>query len=166
MASDNPQPASTVLQRVTKDVGTRLHQEREVAAKATAHVIRAVVQPLQERVAELERRLEETPTAPALVKGLDGGVMGRLVDLEKRVLECERTGLRYCGVYGKDKAYRLGDVVSFRGSMWVAREPVSKGEAPGRGLPWQLAVKKGRSGKPYKANNDSDEGNDEDNDDD
>lgn len=160
MDSDPTPSASVALQRVTRDVGTRLHQEREVAAKATAQVIREVVTPLQERITELERRLEETPRAPALVRGLDGGAMARLVDLEKRVSECERCGLHYQGIYQKSHAYKLGDVVTHRGSLWVAREPASKGEAPGLGLPWQLCVKRGRPGKSGNISSDEDDDDD------
>jgi hypothetical protein len=52
----------------------------------------------------------------------------------------------YRGVYVAEKSYEAGDVTTWAGSMWVAKEATST--KPGDGsTPWTLAVKAGREGK-------------------
>ncbi len=57
----------------------------------------------------------------------------------------------YRGVFEETKTYKAGEVVTWGGSMWVAKEPTSA--KPGTGIEakaWQLAVKRGGEGQRGK----------------
>ena len=63
--------------------------------------------------------------------------------LRERIVELEKRGVNYCGVYQRATVYRRGDIVTADGSMFVAITDVQPGEEPGKGGNWQLAVKRG-----------------------
>jgi Collagen triple helix repeat (20 copies) len=54
----------------------------------------------------------------------------------------------YRDVYEAEKQYQAGDVVTWAGSMWVAKSDTN--EKPGTGSGWRLAVKSGRDGRNGK----------------
>lgn len=63
--------------------------------------------------------------------------------LEQRVAALEAkptTGVRYAGIWTENSAYTEGDLVTDRGSLWLARGATER--RPG-GPPWQLIVKSG-----------------------
>ncbi len=67
--------------------------------------------------------------------------------LEKRVRELEaKPELKFAGVWRAGKQYVAGDVVSDRGSAWVAKT-ANEGQRPGDTRLWTLVVKRGRDGK-------------------
>ena len=71
-------------------------------------------------------------------------VMVRLDALEQRM---QRLGARprvcYQGVWRVELPYRIGDMVTSSGSLWIARAD-STGQRPGAGpSAWQLAAKGG-----------------------
>lgn len=68
--------------------------------------------------------------------------------LRERVIEMEKRGLNYCGVYQKAAVYRRGDVVTESGSMHVAiADVIDPSEAPNGSNKWQLCVKRGADGR-------------------
>jgi hypothetical protein len=55
----------------------------------------------------------------------------------------------YRGVYQAGQEYELGDMISFGGSVWIAKANTS--EKPGEGpTAWTLAIKRGRDGRDGK----------------
>jgi integrin beta 3 len=50
------------------------------------------------------------------------------------------------GIYKKDAKYEDGDLVTWGGSMWLAKSE-TEGKQPGTHASWQLVVKHGRDGK-------------------
>ncbi|GEN22177.1 hypothetical protein HCU01_01260 [Halomonas cupida] len=138
------------FEAVPANIRRRIHQEREVIADAMSQVLR----PHLERISQLEKRLDAMPEpTPPTLKGLDSAGLGRLATLEHRFAELERRGVEYCGVWRADKSYRIGQMVTCRGSGWVAREPCDAGEKPGtEGSGWTLAIKSGRDAKPCRCN--------------
>jgi hypothetical protein len=69
-------------------------------------------------------------------------LMARLVALEARPV-----GVKYCGVWTPEQAYRVHDAVSHHGSLWIAKTNQAGSEPGADPIAWQLAVKKGRDGK-------------------
>lgn len=72
----------------------------------------------------------------------------RLDELEARLVTVEErpTGLVYRGVWDAAITYRLGDVCTKNGSMWVSK--LNENHAiPGESSAWQLSVKKGRDAR-------------------
>jgi hypothetical protein len=67
--------------------------------------------------------------------------------LRERIIELEKRGVNYCGVYQRAALYRRGDIVTVDGSMYVAIADVEPNQAPGNGNNWQLCVKKGADGR-------------------
>jgi hypothetical protein len=55
----------------------------------------------------------------------------------------------YCGVFVEGTTYAKGDVVTWAGSAWIARDTTT--DKPGTGATaWQLCVKAGRDGREGK----------------
>lgn len=62
--------------------------------------------------------------------------------LNTRLDELEKNGARFRGVYQRAAAYRRGDQVTHRSSLWTALGDVPEGAAPGDNPElWQLAAK-------------------------
>ena len=61
--------------------------------------------------------------------------------LRERIIELEKRGLSYCGVYQRAAVYRRGDVCTHDGSMFVAVADVAPNQVPGQGGVWVLSVK-------------------------
>jgi hypothetical protein len=72
----------------------------------------------------------------AIAKAVVGTVMQAVQLLRKEIAE----GLRYRGTWEPDVDYVTNDLVSFAGGAHVALGP-SRGQRPGQGPPWKLAVK-------------------------
>jgi hypothetical protein len=73
----------------------------------------------------------------------------RRIELEKRISALEkRPGFSYEGTYSADKEYNTGDFVTHDGSLHHANCKV-RGIAPGDGVHWRLAVKRGRDGRDH-----------------
>jgi hypothetical protein len=79
---------------------------------------------------------------------LIGALLDRIAALEATVEKAAPRGLEYQGVWVESESYKIGDVVTWGGSMWVARGvPIGR---PGvDGIP-VLAVKRGRDGRESK----------------
>ncbi len=58
---------------------------------------------------------------------------------------------RYRGVWREQQVYRLGDLVTARGSMWHANLPETTARPGDGSSAWTLAVKAGRDGKDATA---------------
>jgi hypothetical protein len=65
-------------------------------------------------------------------------------ELERRLKELEARDYR--GVWASDKRYAKNAMVTFDGSLWIARSD-SQSIRPGTSSAWQLAVRKGSDGK-------------------
>ncbi|MCE3248554.1 MAG: hypothetical protein K0R41_2379 [Geminicoccaceae bacterium] len=125
--------------------------QREDAAALNAQDYRVKeVADLQARVARLERLLG--PGGKRLAGGLakaTGDALRRIRTEEReRILgEVEKRGyVSYRGTWDEGADYARGAMVTCAGSTWIAVGPIDKGERPGRGASWRLAVK-GESGK-------------------
>jgi hypothetical protein len=81
-------------------------------------------------------------------KGILDWQMNRAAEAEERIAVLEDTIGKspWKGIWIPDENYPAGCFVSFGGSMWHADGP-SKGQKPGEGIGWTLAVKRGRDGK-------------------
>jgi hypothetical protein len=72
----------------------------------------------------------------------------RIEELEKRVTNAESKGLEYVGIWQPDSHYNRGDVVSYKGCMWVCKQATKRW--PGESRDWQMCVRAGRDGKDPK----------------
>ncbi|WP_413614896.1 hypothetical protein MRB56_14200 [Halomonas cupida] len=132
------------------DKAHRFTPEQEDRIERQAQTLAGVLSPYVRRIESLEKRLDAMPEpTPPTLKGLDTTGLGRLATLEHKVAELELRGVEYCGVWQADKSYRVGQMVTHRGSGWIAVEPAGPGEKPGR-LPWKLGIKAGRDGRPCR----------------
>lgn len=65
---------------------------------------------------------------------------------------------KYCEIWRSENSYMRGDIVTYGGSGWVAKEN-STGDKPGDGSKaWQLFTKKGRDGRDGKDGRDGPQG--------
>ncbi len=80
----------------------------------------------------------------AFVKRKTDPLEARIAALEKR-FETERKGLLYRGVWDASDSYEEGDFVTFGGSCWHCNAERTTAK-PGTSPDWQLAVKAGRDG--------------------
>lgn len=62
------------------------------------------------------------------------------------------------GVFRESKDYRLGNVVTYGGSMWIAQKSDPQGKPGTAGSDWRLSVKKGRDGKDGRNGKDGERG--------
>jgi hypothetical protein len=69
----------------------------------------------------------------------------RIAQLEQQVKLLKDTGVNYRGVFEDGERYEIGDACTSGGSMWRAYEPTTS--KPGSDLAWRLIVKRGRNGK-------------------
>lgn len=88
------------------------------------------LQPLADRTKALEKRNAE--------------LEGDNADLHRQLAAVRSKGIEYRGVWEDRAEYQQGDVVTDKGSMWVARG-CSRGMRPGASDAWQLAVKRGKN---------------------
>lgn len=63
-----------------------------------------------------------------------------------KTFEFKTDELQYREIYKAGEAYERGDVVTWDGSIWIARSDTPG--KPGEGDGWRLAVKRGRDGRP------------------
>jgi hypothetical protein len=71
--------------------------------------------------------------------------------LRERIIELEKRGVDYKGVYQRAALYRRGDIVTYDGSMFVAVTDIEPNELPGNGGAWCLAVKRGQDGAQLRS---------------
>jgi len=74
----------------------------------------------------------------------------RHADGRSKTFHVEVTGLPlYRDVYTDGKTYTPGDLVTWGGSMWIAKQPTSTkpGSGPLAAAAWRLCVKSGRDGR-------------------
>jgi hypothetical protein len=90
---------------------------------------------------------KQIPATLGNLRTLVGEIVGahkRLVDriqkLEARQLEVEQKGIRYRGIWQQAQSYGVGDLTTFRGSLWHCCGSDMR-EQPGTGRGWQLCVK-------------------------
>lgn len=99
------------------------------------------------RGAELVQKAGESGGSPVEIVGRLAMQMHmhfseELHRLTERVESLSARGLKYAGVWQRALDYERGDVVTHKGSAWVAvREAATE---PGEASEWQLMVKKGR----------------------
>ncbi|CAN7496617.1 hypothetical protein [Mesorhizobium sp. LjNodule214] len=65
-----------------------------------------------------------------------------LAPIKARLAEMDGIGVKYCGVWQRQQAYKAGSLVTYKGGMWHANVDIKGGE-PGDGKLWTLAVKGG-----------------------
>jgi hypothetical protein len=100
---------------------------------------------LRARVAKLEKILGRR--GENLINGISkaAGITIRNVraeDRERLLGEIEsRDYVTYAGTWDETAEYARGALVTHAGGAWVAVAPVAKGERPGKGPSWKLAVK-------------------------
>ena len=68
----------------------------------------------------------------------------RIAELETRLEEVEKNGVRYCGVYQRALSYRRGDQVTHEGARHTALREIAPCEAPLKSEGWQLSDKSER----------------------
>lgn len=56
-----------------------------------------------------------------------------------------RPVIEYDDIWQPDKSYRVGQLVTYRGSLWACRATTTT--QPGTSKDWRLAVKRGRDAK-------------------
>lgn len=66
----------------------------------------------------------------------------RLLAIEKRLTEMEKSPFVYEGVYQSARNYSRGTFVTFDGAIWHCNKP-SVGQKPGTDSSWSLACKSG-----------------------
>jgi hypothetical protein len=74
----------------------------------------------------------------------------RHADGRSKVFRVEVAGLPlYRDVYTDGKTYTPGDLVTWGGSMWIAKQPTATkpGSGPAAAAAWRLCVKSGRDGR-------------------
>jgi hypothetical protein len=78
---------------------------------------------------------------------LIGELRAKVAALEARLETVETKGITYRGVWDEaTKDYRLGDVVTWGGSAWIAHRSTPVGR-PGVDSAWTLCVKRGKDGR-------------------
>ena len=71
-------------------------------------------------------------------------VADAMKELRGRVHELESHGARFRGIYQRASAYRRGEQVTCKGSLWTALQDVPEGTVPGDSPEhWQMATKGG-----------------------
>ncbi|MBR1154513.1 hypothetical protein [Bradyrhizobium sp. JYMT SZCCT0428] len=73
-------------------------------------------------------------------------VEAKIAPLNARIVELEKGGIRYLGVFQRAIDYRRGSVVTDAGSAWVALTDNPQ-NTPGHSSDWQLMVKAGKDAK-------------------
>jgi len=87
-------------------------------------------------------------TAVAWLTDELGVERSRMRTLEKRIAELEaRPELKYLGVWNAQKQYAMGNLVTFRGSMWHCNSQTHGLPGPGECSHWTLCVKRGADAK-------------------
>lgn len=79
-----------------------------------------------------------------------GALKDALLAANARITALEAHGVKYAGVWQRAQSYARGEVVSHKGSAWVALKAVPSGADPVAGAYWQLMVKCGRDGKDVR----------------
>jgi len=87
------------------------------------------------------------PVVRQCVQRLIDPIIERLLAVEHRILEIEKSGVKYCGTYQRALGYKRGSIVTESGSAWAALADVPEGEHPGKCATWQLMVKSGRDAR-------------------
>ena len=96
-------------------------------AEKTKEFVGEQISPMQQRLGDLEQQL-------ATLKREVETTLTTLAALSEKAIDQ--------GVWRADALYRSGDLVSDRGSAWIARQTTS--QRPGESSHWRLAAK-GRS---------------------
>ncbi len=110
---------------------------------------------------KFERAIDRMPRPQDGVDGEDGGsvddfdiaIDGRALTVVMKIGErVERRTVRldipiYRDVYQSGKEYERGDMVTYAGSVFIAKRDVTGKEKPEASDVWKLAIKRGRDGK-------------------
>lgn len=101
-----------------------------------------------ETLQEWAKRSPFLPSPLAVVASL----AAKITTLEAKVAQLEQrpASVKYCGVWNVATRYNIGDAATFDGGVWIAKQP-SVSRRPGgtdSATFWQLAVQRGRPGKP------------------
>lgn len=83
------------------------------------------------------------------IKGQVAPIREALAALEARLAKLEEAPQRkfYRGTFKSGEFYREGEAVTHKGSLWIALADTSA-DPGGQQSGWQLAVKRGRDGRP------------------
>jgi len=124
-------------------------QDLDTLALSIAKLIKkALDEKVEPRLKALETRAVKMSggTLDAITDGLTDAVGPRMKALADRVqaLEDRPATLKYCGIWDAADSYDVDEACTYGGGIWVARE-ATRGEKPGTGLRWQLAVKSARA---------------------
>ena len=127
---------------------TKEFLQEPVRFKHIEDLLNAVADPLRERIRQLERATgvgvdkDARPGVEMVAPVVRNFVESRLAPLEALVREHEDACMRFSGVY-KQKTYKRGQAVSFRGGLWLCLACTDT--KPGTG-DWKLVVKSGAFG--------------------
>lgn len=131
----------------TRDAFADLYREeqRQAAAERRERLEVQRIKRLEQDNQELRRRLAVLeqllgPGGRTLGKTITGAVADSLPQVIDRHLECRRTMVDR-GIWSAEETYRPGHCVTHAGAHWVATDPASPGQRPGKGAPWRLAAK-------------------------
>jgi chromatin segregation and condensation protein Rec8/ScpA/Scc1 (kleisin family) len=129
------------LEQLHKRYAAEDRARQEVETKAR-YAPNGELHDLRQRVAKLERMVSRKGPIVQAVGDLAEHLGKRLHALE------QRPTMQYRDVWSADTTYQAGDVVSYGGSMWIAKS-VSTAVRPNSGGTdlWRLCVKHGKDGK-------------------
>jgi hypothetical protein len=130
------------------------------AAKKSAAYLQAMEEPSAEKKALGKKVFEANGTTKLLLQMwrqmpliVDAQIAVWLLPVLKQIKAAqvdiaERPGMKYAGVFDRNKDYVRGDWCTFEGSSWHCNRPTKGGREPGSGDgTWTLAVKRGRDAK-------------------
>lgn len=105
-------------------------------AEAVAEEIARVAVPIHQRLSAIEARLPHI----AAVKALRAEYENALALL---------SNLRDAGVWNDVTAFKMNNLTSFKGSLWICRRD-NRGVRPGTDDSWRLCVRAGKDGRDGK----------------
>jgi hypothetical protein len=104
---------------------------------AIAPLIQEIIQPLKNRIGELE-----------IEKNIDVEVINELASCLERVGALEKTsggrGIRFMGRWNRDVDFLPGDIVQHGAALWISKRATR--ETPGGGIDWQRMLKADQRG--------------------
>lgn len=103
------------------------------------------------RISALEEKLSANAAAHLVTDEVVSGLAEQIAGTQKQVRETLAAipVPTYKGVFDRDAAYKAGDMVTHKGSVWHCNA-ATDGETPGASEAWTLAVKCGRDGRDAK----------------
>lgn len=146
---DEPSTVATKPNGRAPSVGmTKAQLAQRVTFKELRGIFEAVVLPLMDRIAELERACGLAPSpkpgVEAIAPVVANFVNRRMAPLERLVADLGQCSMRYAGVFKAGRTYTSGEVVTCDGGLWFALSSVDTKPGVSR-ADWKLVVKSGRA---------------------